>query len=110
MNTHEQKHHKTVTDELRQDIKKLAEAFDKELEENTVAIRSDYRKEIGEERTARLKLAEEQRSYVDGEDKELRRRLDAVVVELKQHKAFFNMPWHRRWLWTLFGLVHEDLR
>lgn len=110
MNNTEQKHHKTVTGELRQDIKKLAEAFDKELEENTVAIRSDYRKEIGEERTARLKLAEEQRSYVDGENKELRRRYDALSIDSRKYREFLTSPWYVRWWWMLSGWLPENLR
>jgi len=50
-------------------------------------------RQIGDERTHRLKLADEQRAYVDTEDRRTRLRLE----------AFWGMGFLARWSWILRG-------
>jgi hypothetical protein len=68
MNTTAQKDHKRRTDELAASISALADAADTRILE----LEADLRERISSERTHRLKLAEEQRNYVDGSDREIR--------------------------------------
>jgi len=71
MNATEQRTHRTVTQSLESRIGAL---------ETVVAqhgINDEWLKAaIGEERTHRLKLANEQRSYVDGEDRKISQALN----------------------------------
>ncbi len=68
MNPNEQKNHKRVTDSISERLDSYVEATDAHLSE----MEEDFRTAIGAERTHRLKLADEQRGYVDGEDRKLR--------------------------------------
>ena len=65
MNPSEQKNHSSRLNDLASGLDVFQSA--------TVDAISELRTSIGAERTARLELAREQRSYVDGSDRELRR-------------------------------------
>lgn len=113
MNALEQREHRTVTRALQQQIDDLVaivsalesqqatiygEAVEAMAAERTarLAMMERLRESIGEEHTHRLKLAQEQRTYVDQEDRELRRRIERL-----------EMTWWRRMrslLWSM-GLV-----
>ena len=75
MNATEQRQHKSRLEELSKTIEQVVEAVNQRLEyqsNRTVSLDEA----INQERTHRLKLAEEQRRYVDRLEKELR---DAMV-------------------------------
>lgn len=64
MNPTQQRNHRTVTHTIAQSVEQIAAA---------AAARMDrLERAINDERTHRLKLAEEQRGYVDARDRELR--------------------------------------
>jgi hypothetical protein len=95
--TEQQARHTAVTRVERQltDVQTVAEALDQKVAEvakTTLAA-------INDERTHRLKLAEEQRAYVDGEDRVLSRRITSLVHELDDQRGWtFVQRW--RWLFT----------
>lgn len=102
MNSTEQRQHTTRLDALRRDLEETQRLFT-ELSE-TLATTKDLsllrldlgdriREQVGEECTHRLKLAEEQRSYVDTQDKRLEQRLH----------AFVQMTFWHRLAWLVFG-------
>lgn len=64
MNGSEQKNHRTVTATIAQNVEAIASA--------TASRLSILERQIGDERTHCLKLADEQRGYVDARDRELR--------------------------------------
>lgn len=86
MNGTEQRAHRTVTEQLGARVEVL-ETVVAGLSDalGVVARAADTR--IGEERTHRLTLAEEQRAYVDGEDRRVERRVQALEPAIKGHEA-----------------------
>lgn len=99
MNASEQKNHRTVTRALAQQFEQFADA--------AVDRFNDHERKIGDERTHRLKLADEQRAYVDARDRELReccqRRWDATgdaekrinerISELRNRGFWSRLNW-----------------
>ncbi len=76
MNSTEQRTHKKAITTLEADTLALIEAQSRVCREVERALRHDLavlRMAVGEERTHRLKLADEQRAYVDSADTALRR-------------------------------------
>jgi hypothetical protein len=74
----EQKTHKRVTDELAEAVESIAEGAASNihrLDENV----AELSRRINDERTHRLKLAEEQRVYVDAQDRLFHRNLVTFV-------------------------------
>jgi|SRR6185369_11016755 len=90
MNPTEQKQHKRRTDEL--------EALIGSMETATLEAIEGLRLSIGSERTHRLKLAEEQRAYVDAADRELRRISEERWQSTAEQSAVLTEPL-RRDLW-----------
>lgn len=73
MNASEQRKHTTALD----DLAAAMEDFVTATEERIVNFEKDIRQTVSDERTHRLKLADEQRTYVDARDRDLRDRADA---------------------------------
>ncbi len=97
MNPSEQKNHKTALTTL---SRETADAFD--------ALTVRIAKEISNERTHRLKLADEQRSYVDAADRELRRSMVASDDDLGGRlKGFQSMTLWCRIRWIITGRIDE---
>lgn len=65
MNPTEQRNHRKATTEIAHAVEALSEATQDEL----TRIETELRESISAERTHRLKLANEQRAYVDAEDR-----------------------------------------
>lgn len=103
MNATEQKLHTRKTDELADVIAgtqaAVLERFE-EVERNLAQLRD----RLGDERTFRLKLAQEQRAYVDAEDQRLQRdylfRIDEVGIQLN---TFQTRTFWARLGWLLTG-------
>mgnify|MGYP003401691487 CR=1 FL=1 len=96
MNPSEQKSHKKVTADLAAGIEALAA---------TTAERCSTLSEmINTERTLRLKMAEEQRGYVDNEDRLLRRYAEQCVEAAhKRLDKFVRRGFWSRLNWLLTG-------
>lgn len=60
-------------------------------------------KRVGEERTARLKMADEQRMYVDHEDWLLRRSVAMLSEDVTAWRAFRLRTFWQRLRWLLTG-------
>lgn len=78
MNPKEQKNHKTAMNDLENGVVTFTEETVRQL----YALRADITRNenrITEEHRARLKLAGEQRHYVDGENREIRQRIDGFT-------------------------------
>jgi len=81
MNAAEQRNHKRRTDELTDGLEALAKAFD----ERIVEVLGECRAMVGAERTHRLKLADEQRSYVDAADRQMALQMDGAAKVALAH-------------------------
>jgi uncharacterized protein (DUF3084 family) len=96
MNPVQQKAHTRRTDELEQMVTDLGTVVFAKV--NSVGQHADTI--VNEERTHRLKLAEEQRAYVDEEDNKLYKYIQATESHLARftHRTFWQ-----RFKWLLFG-------
>jgi len=73
MNGEEQRRHRTATQEIRKDLDAVTNTTGELVDELVTRIsqvRDECLKAVGEERTHRLRLAEQQRTYVDRGDKD----------------------------------------
>lgn len=106
MNTAQQAARRTQYENIRADMARLAQAWDDELAEKLGALADQLATQVGAERTARLDLAKEQRSYVDGADAVIKRQvnnIEEVVVTEAQLRLKMDLGglWGRlRWLLT----------
>ena len=103
MNPSEQKNHKTALATLGRETADAFDALTSRLGEEHRKVVEFVTKEIGQERTHRLKLADEQRSYVDAQDRELRRDMEATDRLLNQRFLMLESLtlWGRiRWMVT----------
>jgi len=99
MNGSEQRQHKTVTDALAtrlDDVDTVVAALDQRVSDAAQAALAS----IGQERTHRLRLAEEQRGYVDRNDRELRRSIEVLQVRTV---VLTQSTFWQRVRWLLFG-------
>jgi len=85
VNPTEQKAHTKTTDALAARLDDL-ELFVAALDERVSGVATAAQASIGQERTHRLQLAEQQRTYVDGADRQLRvvieERRSAILAEV----------------------------
>lgn len=82
MNGSEQKKHTTVTTAIANSVDAIAAATVARfthVERRISDAEKFLRLQIGDERTHRLKLADEQRAYVDSKDAEVRRLADRAL-------------------------------
>ncbi len=112
MNAVEQKTHRTVTKDLSERLDAV-EAVTAEIDVRLVGGFNSLDRRINEERTDRLALAQEQRGYVDGEDRKLRttcqERWDATTQTMRRVSidlaAFEHLTLWGRLRWLLTGTV-----
>ena len=102
MNPTEQKNHKTALQGLEATVIDIAESAKSRMDTidesiTQVALRASN--DVGEERTVRLKLAEEQRSYVDYEDRMLRHS----IQELQRQPVLVTSTFWERLRWLVAG-------
>src|SRR5690242_19296355 len=99
MNHGEQQTHRTRVLQL--------EALLKEHEkESRMTLQNAYlelSEKIGQERTHRLKLAEEQRSYVDGADRTIRHHIESLDARLLLQETAFTHFSRPRSFWARLG-------
>lgn len=100
MNAKEQKAHKTAVEALRADTETVLGGLAKEVKQLLADEGAHTTKAVGDERSARLKLADEQRAYVDAEDARLRR--ETLYATLVLRSGFLD-----RVRWLLFGTWPE---
>jgi hypothetical protein len=104
--------HGSVTERLTARLDDLEPVVDRLLQNEAKliadALTVDAR--IGEERTHRLKLAQEQRGYVDNEDRQLRQTCQerwnetgATHKRIGVHQAFVSRGFWSRLNWLLTG-------
>jgi hypothetical protein len=107
MNSTEQRTHRTVTAELAYGLENIAKAAAQRFGEQDAQMRVS----ISDVRAHLKKLADEQRSYVDARDRELREccqeRWDASGETTKRlidrHQAFVTRTFWQRLRWVLRG-------
>ncbi len=100
MNGTEQRAHHTAVTRLAGDVETM---FD-DLHAKTRTGFERVSQAINDERTARLKLAREQRSYVENEDRKLYNVLhEAHLVLVQSHHAFRSRGFWSRLNWLLTG-------
>lgn len=78
MNPTEQRRHTT-------NLQMLEKTTEQALSEMDLALRDFVREQVGGERTHRLKLADEQRAYVDSADRNIKGRLE--ILESRARSA-----------------------
>jgi len=99
MNPAEQKQHKKRTDELEQMITDLGTVVYARVDQAVRHADNFTREEVSKETNRRLELAQQQRSYVDAGDRDLRRLIEAQEQRLSQFKT--RTFWQRlRWLFA----------
>lgn len=92
MNGTEQKTHTGKTDDLDArltNVEEVVAALDARIADVAKAAQAS----IGQERTHRLKLADEQRAYVDQADKEVLRAAVVAVNELRTRGLWGRLRW-----------------
>lgn len=95
MNPTEQKAHTKATDGLAKRLDDL-ELIVTALDERVSSVATAAQASIGNERTARLDLAEAQRGYVDLQDRELRRAITWLgegLHELRERTLWGRLRW-----------------
>lgn len=92
MNPTEQRNHKRVTEEIVSSVDTFAAVTVARFESVDVECQR-VREMVGDERTHRLMMADEQRAYVDAEDARLRR----------EFTSFYNRTFMKRLRWLFRG-------
>lgn len=105
MNPDQQRKQGTAVTRANQRIDALAECVDQEVSEKMTEARALVSRLVGEERTFRLKLADEQRAYVDARDRELRVTTERLTEALAQRlTALETMTfWQQLLRWMFKG-------
>ena len=108
MNPQEQRDHRTRLDQLERDLTRVVDGIVVETRTRFTDERAVSAKAWNDERTQRLKLAEEQRTYVDAQDRSLR----AELKRLAQHVEALEVEhvWQARQTRTLWGRIGWLLR
>ena len=113
MNPVQMRQHRTVTERLSDRLDVLEPLVDRMMHNGDALYQGHEAnaKAIGEERTHRLAMAQEQRGYVDNEDRQLRQccqeRWDSTSAATKRigdrHQAFVSQTFWQRLRWLVFG-------
>ncbi len=100
MNPSEQRAHTTRVDQLERDVERLLEKIAADTRDRFTAERQTSANAWNSERTHRLEMAEQQRAYVDQEDRKLRegvKRLTERVADLELDHTRRNVQGRTIW-------------
>lgn len=93
MNGQQQRERKTAVTILEAQMVDAVSALSERFDEELGNARAESRDALSAERTHRLKLADDQRGYVDAADRQVREQLLAAIAELRGRGFWSRLNW-----------------